>query len=140
MAQTVEQDWNSLGLERCHIIARSEGGNCSPGNVVLLCARCHGEAPMVASPQPMLDWVNRRESHIHWVARRLLEECLAARPTMATDIASLQLSREEFLTVFRAVKTLLRPGYHPGGEMFATVAAVMSGIADLGEVVQVLRK
>lgn len=49
-------------LERCHIIPRSKGGTELPSNLVLLCRRCHHEAPSVSfSKDPMLSWIRNRD-------------------------------------------------------------------------------
>ena len=44
-------------LERCHIIPDSLGGEDKPENLVLLCKRCHIEAPNVESKTFMWDWL-----------------------------------------------------------------------------------
>lgn len=44
-------------LERCHIIPHSLGGEDEPSNFVLLCKRCHAEAPNLASENVMWDWL-----------------------------------------------------------------------------------
>ena len=44
-------------LERCHIIPHSLGGLDTPSNLVLLCCRCHREAPNVADPRFMWIWL-----------------------------------------------------------------------------------
>ena len=45
------------GLERCHIIPDSLGGEDSPSNIVLLCKRCHIDGPNVTDPEIMWDWI-----------------------------------------------------------------------------------
>ena len=44
-------------LQRCHIIPDSLGGMDAPENIVLLCDRCHKEAPNVTDPEIMWDWI-----------------------------------------------------------------------------------
>lgn len=44
-------------LERCHIIPDSLGGKDEPENLVLLCKRCHIEAPNVEDKNFMWDWI-----------------------------------------------------------------------------------
>lgn len=44
-------------LERCHIVPHSLGGSEDPANLVLLCRRCHREAPNVADPRFMWIWL-----------------------------------------------------------------------------------
>lgn len=44
-------------LQRCHIIPDPLGGKDEPGNIVLLCSRCHAEGPNVTDPEIMWDWI-----------------------------------------------------------------------------------
>lgn len=44
-------------LQKCHIIPDSLGGKDEPSNLVLLCARCHIDAPNVESKTFMWDWI-----------------------------------------------------------------------------------
>lgn len=44
-------------LQRCHIIPYSLGGKDEPSNFVLLCSRCHIDAPNVESKTFMWDWI-----------------------------------------------------------------------------------
>ena len=44
-------------LERCHIVPDALGGASSPENLVLLCVRCHREAPNVADERFMWLWL-----------------------------------------------------------------------------------
>lgn len=44
-------------LQRCHIIPDSLGGEDTPSNFVLLCGRCHIDAPNVEDENFMWDWI-----------------------------------------------------------------------------------
>lgn len=44
-------------LERCHIVPASLGGAATPDNLVLLCRRCHREAPNHQNPEFMWIWL-----------------------------------------------------------------------------------
>ncbi len=44
-------------LQRCHIVPRSRSGKFTPDNVVLLCRRCHREAPNCTDPRLMWIWL-----------------------------------------------------------------------------------
>ncbi|PHM10742.1 HNH endonuclease [Nostoc sp. 'Peltigera malacea cyanobiont' DB3992] len=44
-------------LQRCHIVPHSRGGSETPSNLVLLCRRCHREAPNVTDPRFMWIWL-----------------------------------------------------------------------------------
>jgi len=43
--------------ERCHIIPIALNGEDKPHNYVLLCKRCHGEAPNIHCKNAMWDWI-----------------------------------------------------------------------------------
>lgn len=44
-------------LEKCHIVPSSLGGSAARGNLVLLCGRCHREAPNHQNSQYMWIWL-----------------------------------------------------------------------------------
>ena len=50
-------------LQRAHIIPDSLGGKDEPANLILLCGRCHGEAPNVTDPEIMWDWLKAYNTH-----------------------------------------------------------------------------
>ena len=59
-AEAKERCWRcgyKKTLERCHIIPDSLGGKDTPSNLVLLCKRCHIEAPNVEDKNFMWDWI-----------------------------------------------------------------------------------
>jgi len=51
--------WNKAQLERCHVVPRRIAGLDGPQNLVLMCHRCHKDAPESANPDDM--WVYMRE-------------------------------------------------------------------------------
>jgi hypothetical protein len=61
--------WNESGLERAHIVAACEEGSNAPSNFLLLCKRCHCEAPMTIIPQILIDWATNREGWFAWYYR-----------------------------------------------------------------------
>ena len=76
-------DWSEAGtrcwrcgyksrLQRCHIVPRSRGGTATVDNLVLLCRRCHREAPNV--PDQRFMWIWLRATcvpfyDLYWTAR-----------------------------------------------------------------------
>lgn len=58
-------------LEKAHIVAASIGGPNIPSNLVLLCKRCHIEAPMLSVKEPMIDWMNDRQSYMSYAISQL---------------------------------------------------------------------
>ena len=59
-AEAHERCWRcgyETRLERCHIVPDSLGGPDAPSNLVLLCYRCHREAPNHSNPRYMWVWL-----------------------------------------------------------------------------------
>lgn len=59
-AEAEERCWRcgyKSRLQRCHIIPASLGGKDTPSNFVLLCERCHIDAPNVEDENFMWDWI-----------------------------------------------------------------------------------
>lgn len=50
-------------LQRAHIVPDSLGGFDSPDNLILLCDKCHSEAPNVTDPEIMWDWLTAYNSY-----------------------------------------------------------------------------
>ena len=59
-------------LQLCHLIPDKLGGTKEPDNIVLLCSRCHSNAPNIAIPQIMIDWIHEETlkydltTHMKW--------------------------------------------------------------------------
>lgn len=49
-------------LCRCHIIPSSRGGEDRPENFVLLCRRCHEDAPNCVDDEIIFDWLKAEKS------------------------------------------------------------------------------
>lgn len=63
-------------LKRCHIVPDSLGGNADPSNLVLLCGRCHREAPNVADSRFMWAWLCAHAVPFYdtyWTIRGMME-------------------------------------------------------------------
>jgi len=52
-------------LDRCHIVPRALRGSEHPSNLVLLCLKCHREAPNVSDPEFMWQWL-RAHAVLHY--------------------------------------------------------------------------
>lgn len=52
-------------LQKCHIIPDSLGGKDEPSNLVLLCSRCHIDAPNVESKTFMWDWIKANGTSLY---------------------------------------------------------------------------
>lgn len=60
---------NKSSLKRCHIVPESLNGSCHPSNLVLLCRRCHREAPNIADPKFMWVWLENTGGPFYWELR-----------------------------------------------------------------------
>jgi hypothetical protein len=54
--------WNSIPLQRCHIIPRSLGGTDDVANLFLMCRECHDLAPNTSVPEVFFDWARAQNS------------------------------------------------------------------------------
>ena len=52
-------------LCRCHIIPSSAGGQDTPNNYVLLCRRCHEQAPNCTDKAIMMNWLKSDSTKIY---------------------------------------------------------------------------
>jgi hypothetical protein len=93
-------------LQKCHIVPKSLGGINDPSNLVLLCGRCHREAPNVADSRFMWIWMRTTcvpFYDLYWTTRGVqeFEKMFGRKPftTLAVDPVSeedaLGLLREE---------------------------------------------
>lgn len=63
-------------LTRCHIIPHALNGKDEPANFVVLCRRCHEEAPNVEDPRIMWDWLIAHKStfyNTYWIDEGIRE-------------------------------------------------------------------
>jgi len=68
--------WNSLPLDRAHVIPLSRGGSNRLRNLLLLCPTCHRDAPDVVDSSVVLTWLqNRRQILLERRARDWFEAC-----------------------------------------------------------------
>lgn len=74
--------WNSPSVtkkcERAHIVPHSLGGSSDVNNVVLLCKRCHHDAPDVSDKRMMISWMykRRKQGNVFVRCRRKAMEIL----------------------------------------------------------------
>ncbi|MEM4992206.1 HNH endonuclease [Priestia sp. SB1] len=68
--------WNNSRLEKHHFHPLSLDGEDEISNIVILCKRCHSEAPTVAlNLEEIIKWCLYRKSEIDW-ALKILKESL----------------------------------------------------------------
>ena len=138
---SVEARWKACRLETAHLVPFASGGSNQVSNLVLLCVRCHREAPMIGtSAQPMVDWINRREGYVSYAWRRVWEECNAIDPGLLDKVArsmwagqgeTMDARTQDFIKKAEMMQKHLRIGLHPGGEIFSTIAAIIGAMGEL---------
>jgi HNH endonuclease len=93
-------------LQKCHIIPKSLGGKGDPSNLVLLCGRCHREAPNVADSRFMWIWMRATcvpFYDLYWTTRGVeeFEKMFGRKPFTSIEFDpvsennALELLREE---------------------------------------------
>ena len=91
-SEAEEYCWNCGSpkeLTRCHIVPHSLGGKDEPSNFVVLCRRCHEEAPNVEDPRIMWDWLVAHKSSLYktyWVVEGLREYEFMYKRSVEDDI------------------------------------------------------
>lgn len=94
-------------LQRCHIVPDSLGGSDHPSNFVLLCSRCHREAPNHTNPKYMWAWLRATcvpFYDMYWTQRGMeeFEKVFRRKPFSNLDESKvslgevLELLRDEF--------------------------------------------
>jgi HNH endonuclease len=106
-AEAHERCWRcgyKTALHRCHIIPAALGGPDEPSNLVLLCERCHREAPNVVDPEFMWQWLRAHGVPFYdsyWTLRGILEyEKIFGRKPFANAQTG-ALTDEVLLTLLR---------------------------------------
>lgn len=78
-AEAHERCWRcgcECKLHRCHIIPHSLGGVDNASNLVLLCNRCHREAPNVNDVEFFWEWLKAQKTpcyDMYWIKRAIGE-------------------------------------------------------------------
>jgi hypothetical protein len=91
-------------LQRCHIVPGSQGGPYDSSNLVLLCRRCHREAPNVNDPRFMWIWMRTTcvpFYDLYWTTRGVheFEKMFGRKPFSSPDFKA--VSEKEALELLR---------------------------------------
>ena len=87
-------------LQHCHIVPESRDGQYCADNLVLLCRRCHREAPNIADPRYMWIWLRANafpfyDSSLYYRAVIEFEHMFGRRPFEGLTEDQLRSAREE---------------------------------------------
>lgn len=77
--------WNTIPLQRCHVVPRSLGGTDEVSNLFLMCRECHDLAPNTSFPEIFFEWARAQS----WDTRESAKLC-AAVASFGLDGAALQ--------------------------------------------------
>ena len=86
-------------LQRCHIVPHSLGGEDSASNLVLLCKRCHVEAPNINDKEFFWDWLKSGKASFYdtyWTIRGIKEYDNIYSEKMEDAVNRLQITPEKF--------------------------------------------
>jgi hypothetical protein len=113
--------WDRAWLQRCHLVPDALGGLDAPRNLVLLCPRCHVEAPDVGDPGYMLRWIDAHESWGNHFMREL-QAAIDRHEVREHELeATIALGITPLLNVDKVMRTWAIP---VGGKFsYATLAA-----------------
>jgi hypothetical protein len=117
-------------LERCHIVPRSLGGADSPENLVLLCFRCHREAPNVDDASFMWQWLRAHAVPFYdtyWTLRAIaeFEKLFKRKPFNGT---SPEISPEKVDNLISSYMRKASWHYGEGGFNPSTIAWVLTQV------------
>lgn len=110
--------WSESRLQRCHIISCALGGAESVENLVLLCSRCHLEAPMTNRREVMLDWMHNREFYGSWLLKGIMREAEQFLITSEEWSAAGEITTEDLMEKAHEVQLQV----HPSGKGDAFIA------------------
>ncbi|GAB3246270.1 HNH endonuclease [Chitinimonas naiadis] len=91
-------------LDRCHIVPCSQGGSEHPSNLVLLCLKCHREAPNVTDPRFMWKWLRAHAVpyyDTYWFKRAEAEFTLIYGRKPMSDVGENAINREILYTAIQ---------------------------------------
>ena len=86
-------------LDRCHIIPASLGGLDDPSNLVLLCRRCHVEAPNIKDKNFFWDWLKASKVSFYdtyWTIRGMQEYEFIYKETFEKSVLRLGIKQGDF--------------------------------------------
>jgi len=135
-AEAKERCWRcgyKSRLQKCHIVPKSLGGKNDPSNLVLLCGRCHREAPNIADSRFM--WIWMRSTcvpfyDLYWTTRGVqeFEQMFGRKPF--TSIEFDLVSEENALELLREEIRKATIHFGEGGMNPSTIASILALIEE----------
>ena len=120
-------------LQRCHIVPDSLGGLDQPSNLVLLCSRCHREAPNHTNPKYMWIWLRATCGSfydMYWTRRGLEEFERMFRRKPFSDLDESKVNPDEAIEWLRAELRKTTIHYGEGRLNPSTIACVIAEVEE----------
>ncbi len=122
-------------LDRCHIIPHQEpfNGPDTPGNLVLLCGRCHEEAPCCDDSIAIWEWIKKTRSTYAgsiWADR--LRDALERDLGLPAEEIFRGVDLEELMKMYPRIREI-RTGLHIGDSTHTSVWTIKAAIAAVAE-------
>lgn len=130
-AETEERCWRCAyksELYRCHVIPDSLGGEDTPSNLVLLCRRCHIEAPNIKEKDFFWDWLKAQKVAFYdsyWTIRGMKEYSEIYKEKIEEAMLRLKIGPEEFQIFLKEQKDFVTIHFGEGRLNPSTLAGIM---------------
>jgi hypothetical protein len=115
-------------LHRCHIIPDSLGGEDSPSNLVLLCRRCHIEAPNIQDKDFFWDWLKAQRTALYdsyWTIRGMKEYFDIYKERIEESMARLNIQPKDFQEFLKEQTKSITIHFGEGRLNPSTIAGIM---------------
>lgn len=91
-------------LQRCHIVAKSLGGDAGPSNIAPLCRHCHDLMPDTPDPGFFWDWISKQQNPLsgmgmgrYWPLVQPITEALCSKDVSGVDQEAITIELKEQL-------------------------------------------
>lgn len=115
-------------LHRCHIIPDSLEGEDSPSNLVLLCQRCHIEAPNINDKDFFWEWLKAQKAFLYdtyWTIRGMKEYSDIYKEKIEESMTRLDIGPTEFREFLREQTGFVTIHFGEGRLNLSTIAGIM---------------
>ena len=115
-------------LYRCHIIPDSLGGKDDPTNLVLMCNRCHREAPNINDKDFFWDWLKAQKTFLYdtyWTIRGMKEYEDIYKESFMESFQKTNAKNEDFEIYLNKKKNFVTIHFGEGRLNPSTIAGIL---------------
>jgi hypothetical protein len=115
-------------LHKCHVIPDSLGGEDTPSNLVLLCRRCHIEAPNIMDKDFFWEWLKAQKASFYdtyWTIRGMKEYAEIYKEKIEESMFRLNARPEELQQFLKVQKDFVTIHFGEGRLNPSTLAGIM---------------